>query len=109
MQACKLIDWQEIDTPFENTVNIAFGNDIFLVEDDDRNIYYSKNGYSWAYASTLPEEVCYNHEMTFAGEYFYLYGSDGNLWASKDGKDFENINAELDLVRRITYFTNYRV
>ena len=86
--------WQEINVPSTDMVAGAFGNHTFLIMDYYGKIYGSNDGAQWEeYAQIdVSEYNISGAELAYCGEYFYIYGNEGEFLYSEDGKTWNSVD-----------------
>ena len=99
-------NWESVQHPFSSFRDGVFGNDIFLVIKDNGSICASEDGNGWediGKIDLLNSNQLAELEITYCGEYFYVYGVEGYLVYSRDGRQWQTIDVGNKKINSMTY------
>lgn len=81
---------------------VAYGNGSFVSVADGGKVWISQNGYTWKQKGRIPTESRIGG-MDYCGEYFFVYGSLGEVYLSKDGGTWSRVSIGRGCILKIVY------
>lgn len=81
---------------------VAYGNGTFVSVADGGKVWVSQNGYTWKQKGRIAVESRIGG-MDYCGEYFFIYGSLGEVYLSKDGSKWSRVSIDRGCISKIAY------
>ncbi len=81
---------------------VAYGNGCFVSVGDGGKVWVSQNGYTWKQKGRIAVESRIGG-LDYCGEYFFVYGSLGEVYLSKDGCKWSRVSIGRGCILKIVY------
>ncbi|MCM1161550.1 MAG: hypothetical protein NC412_10030 [Roseburia sp.] len=81
---------------------IAYGNGSFVSVADSGKVWVSQNGYTWKQKGRIATESMISG-LDYCGDYFFVYGSMGEVYLSKDGSKWSKVSVGRGCISKIVY------
>ena len=81
---------------------VAYGNGTFVSVADSGKVWVSQNGYTWKQKGRIAVESRIGG-LDYCGEYFFVYGSMGEVYLSRDGSKWSRVSIGRGCILKIVY------
>ncbi|MBD5542816.1 MAG: leucine-rich repeat protein [Lachnospiraceae bacterium] len=81
---------------------VAYGNGSFVSVADSGRVWISQNGYTWQQKGSIAAESMIGG-LDYCGEYFFVYGSMGEVYLSRDGSNWSKVSVGRGCILKIVY------
>ncbi|MBD5465842.1 MAG: leucine-rich repeat protein [Lachnospiraceae bacterium] len=81
---------------------VAYGNGTFVSVADSGKVWVSQNGYTWKQKGRIATESRIGG-LDYCGEYFFVYGSMGEVYLSRDGSKWSQVSIGRGCILKIVY------